>query len=105
MYIGVGSLTNVDDPDVNANEKDRATVIEFKPRRHWTPRLRTGVRNAVGLAFHPQPATVVSVNERDDSATTWSRLHHPRSGGGFYGWPYYYMGGTQDPRHLGNTPS
>ncbi len=24
--------------------------------------------------------------------------------GGFYGWPWYYMGGNQDPRHQGKHP-
>ena len=24
--------------------------------------------------------------------------------GGFYGWPYYYMGGNPDPRHKGKHP-
>ena len=24
--------------------------------------------------------------------------------GGFYGWPWYYMGGNQDPRHAGKHP-
>ena len=24
--------------------------------------------------------------------------------GGFYGWPWYYIGGNQDPRHAGKRP-
>ena len=26
------------------------------------------------------------------------------SEGGFYGWPWYYIGGNQDPRHEGKHP-
>jgi glucose/arabinose dehydrogenase/beta-lactamase superfamily II metal-dependent hydrolase len=106
MYIGVGSLTNVDDPDTNANEKDRATVIEFNPDGTGRRIYATGVRNAVGLAFHPQTGKLwVSVNERDDLGDNLvpDYITHVQDGG-FYGWPYYYMGGTQDPRHLGKHP-
>ena len=31
-------------------------------------------------------------------------LHHARSRGGFYGWPWYYIGGHQDPRLAGKHP-
>ena len=106
MYIGVGSLTNVDDPDVNANEKDRATIIEFNPDGSGRRIYATGVRNAVGLAFHPKTGKLwVSVNERDDLGDNLvpDYITHIEDGG-FYGWPYYYMGGTQDPRHAGKKP-
>ena len=106
MYIGVGSLTNVDDPDVNAQEKDRAVVIEFNPDGTGRRIYATGVRNAVGLAFHPKTGTLwVSVNERDDLGDNLvpDYITHIEDGG-FYGWPWYFMGGTQDPRHAGKHP-
>ncbi len=106
LYIGVGSLTNIDDPDVNAAEKDRATIIEFNPDGTGRRIYATGVRNAVGLAFHPQTGKLwVSVNERDDLGDNLvpDYITHLEDGG-FYGWPYYYMGGTQDPRHAGKHP-
>src|SRR5262245_59103427 len=31
MFVSVGSLTNIDDPDTNPKEKDRATILEFNP--------------------------------------------------------------------------
>ena len=106
MYIGVGSLTNVDDPDVNANEKDRATIIEFNPDGSGRRVYATGVRNAVGLAFHPKTGQLwASVNERDDLGDNLVPDYITSiKDGGFYGWPYYYMGGTQDPRHAGKKP-
>ena len=106
MFIGVGSLTNVDDPDVNANEKDRATIIEFNPDGSGRRIFATGVRNAVGLAVHPKTGQLwASVNERDDLGDNLvpDYITHIKDGG-FYGWPYYYMGGTQDPRHAGKKP-
>ena len=106
MYIGVGSLTNVDDPDVNASERDRATIIEFNPDGSGRRVFATGVRNAVGLAFHPKTGQLwVSVNERDDLGDNLVPDYITSiKEGGFYGWPYYYMGGTQDPRHAGKKP-
>ncbi len=106
MYIGVGSFTNVDDPDVNAAEKDRAVIIEFNPDGTGRRIYATGVRNPVGLAFHPQTGKLwVSVNERDDLGDNLvpDYITHIEDGG-FYGWPWFYMGGTRDPRHAGKHP-
>ena len=106
FYIGVGSLTNVDDPDVSAAEKDRATIIEFNPDGTGRRVYATGVRNPVGLAFHPKTGQLwVSVNERDDLGDNLvpDYITHIEDGG-FYGWPWFYMGGTQDPRHAGKHP-
>jgi glucose/arabinose dehydrogenase/beta-lactamase superfamily II metal-dependent hydrolase len=106
MYIGVGSLTNVDDPDVNAAEKDRAVILEFNPDGSGRRIYASGVRNAVGLAFHPKTGKLwVSVNERDDLGDNLvpDYITHIEEGG-FYGWPWFYMGGTQDPRHAGKHP-
>jgi glucose/arabinose dehydrogenase/beta-lactamase superfamily II metal-dependent hydrolase len=106
FYIGVGSLTNVDDPDVNAAEKDRAVILEFNPDGTGRRIYASGVRNAVGLAFHPQTGKLwVSVNERDDLGDNLvpDYITHIEEGG-FYGWPWFYMGGTQDPRHAGKHP-
>jgi glucose/arabinose dehydrogenase/beta-lactamase superfamily II metal-dependent hydrolase len=106
MFIGVGSLTNIDDPDVNAAEKDRAVIIEFNPDGSGRRIYATGVRNAVGLAFHPTTGKLwVSVNERDDLGDNLvpDYITHIEEGG-FYGWPWFYMGGTQDPRHAGKHP-
>ena len=106
MYIGVGSFTNVDDPDLNPAEKDRAVILEFNPDGTGRRIYATGVRNAVGLAFHPTTGKLwVSVNERDDLGDNLvpDYITHIEDGG-FYGWPWYYMGGTQDPRHAGKHP-
>jgi glucose/arabinose dehydrogenase/beta-lactamase superfamily II metal-dependent hydrolase len=106
MYIGVGSFSNVDDPDEKPAEKERAVILEFNPDGSGRRIYASGVRNAVGLAFHPQTGKLwVSVNERDDLGDNLvpDYITHIEDGG-FYGWPWFYMGGTQDPRHAGKHP-
>jgi glucose/arabinose dehydrogenase len=106
MFVGIGSLSNVDDPEVNAAEKDRATVLEFNPDGSGRRVYATGIRNPVGLAIHPRTGEVwVSVNERDALGDNLvpDYITHVEAGG-FYGWPYYYIGGNQDPRHEGKKP-
>ena len=106
MYVGVGSRSNVDDPDTTPEEKDRATILEFNVDGTGRRVYATGIRNAVGLAIHPTTGQLwVSVNERDNLGDNLvpDYITHVEDGG-FYGWPWYYMGGIQDPRHAGKHP-
>jgi len=106
MYVSVGSLTNVDDVESNPGEKDRATVLEFNPDGSGRRVYASGIRNPVGLAVHPQTGDVwVSVNERDALGDNLvpDYISHIEPGG-FYGWPWFYIGGHQDPRHAGKHP-
>ncbi len=106
MYVSVGSLTNVDDVASNPGEKDRATVLEFNPDGSGRRVYASGIRNAVGLAVHPQTGDVwVSVNERDALGDNLvpDYISHIEPNG-FYGWPWFYIGGNQDPRHAGKHP-
>jgi glucose/arabinose dehydrogenase len=106
MYVGVGSRSNVDDPDTTPEEKDRATILEFNPDGTGRRVYATGIRNAVGLAVHPKTGQLwVSVNERDNLGDNLvpDYITHVEDGG-FYGWPWYYIGGNQDPRHAGKHP-
>ena len=66
----------------------------------------TGIRNAVGLAIHPETGQLwASVNERDELGDHLvpDYVTHVEEGG-FYGWPWYYLGAHQDPRHKGKHP-
>jgi glucose/arabinose dehydrogenase len=106
MFVGVGSLTNVDDPDANPNEKERADILEFNPDGSARRVYAWGIRNPVGLAIHPHTGQVwASVNERDDLGDDLvpDYITHVDEGA-FYGWPWFYMGGHQDPRHAGKHP-
>ncbi len=103
LYVSVGSRSNVsDDP----GETRRACVLEFNPDGTGERIFASGIRNAVGLALHPVTGELWgSVNERDELGD-----HLPPDyitsikPGGFYGWPWYYIGGHQDPRHPGKHP-
>jgi glucose/arabinose dehydrogenase len=68
--------------------------------------LRSGIRNPVGLAIHPETGDLwTSVNERDELGDDLVPDYVTRvREGGFYGWPWYYLGPHQDPRHEGKHP-
>jgi glucose/arabinose dehydrogenase len=106
MFVSVGSYSNVDDPDTHARETRRAAILEFTPEGQFVKIYASGVRNAVGLAINPDTGQLwASVNERDDLGDDLppdyiTHIHED----GFYGWPWYYMGGIQDPRHRGKHP-
>jgi glucose/arabinose dehydrogenase len=106
MWIGVGSRSNVDDPDTTPAEKDRATVLEFNVDGTGRRVYASGIRNATGLAINPETRQLwVCTNERDnlgDNLVPDYITHVEESG--FYGWPWYYLGGNQDPRHDGKHP-
>ncbi len=106
MFVSVGSGSNVDDPDTHPGEFHRADVLEFKPDGTFVKVYASGIRNCVGEAINPATGDLwCSVNERDllgnhlvpDYITSVKE-------GGFYGWPWYYMGNKQDPRHPGTHP-
>lgn len=103
MFVSVGSLSNVTDDD---KEKDRAAIHEYRPDGSGFRLFATGIRNPVGLAVHPDTGDVwTSVNERDELGDHLVPDYVTRvREGGFYGWPWYYIGPNQDPRHAGRRP-
>jgi glucose/arabinose dehydrogenase len=106
MYVSVGSQSNVNDTDNNAKEFHRADVLEFNPDGTGVRVYAYGIRNCVGLEIHPQTGEVwCSTNERDGLGDDLvpDYITHVQEGG-FYGWPWYYMGGIHDPRHAGKHP-
>jgi glucose/arabinose dehydrogenase len=106
MFVSVGSASNVDDPDTTPAEKNRANILEFNPDGSGMRVYAYGIRNAVGLAIAPGTGELwCSVNERDGLGDNLvpDYITHVNAGG-FYGWPWWYMGGHQDPRHKGKHP-
>ncbi len=106
MLVSVGSASNVDDPDTTPAEKNRADVLEFNPDGSGMRVYAYGIRNCVGLAVNPITGELwCSVNERDALGDNLvpDYITHVQDGG-FYGWPWWYMGGHQDPRHPGAHP-
>jgi glucose/arabinose dehydrogenase/cytochrome c5 len=107
MFVGVGSSSNVDDTDTTPGEKNRADILEFNPDGTGMRVYAYGIRNAGGgLAIHPVTHELwCSVNERDGLGDNLvpDYITHVQEGG-FYGWPWWYIGAHQDPRHEGKHP-
>ena len=123
MFVAVGSLSNVaeDMPKKSADElrtwetahgvgaawgqeENRADVLVFDvgsigPGKPYA----TGIRNCVALAVQPGTGDLwCTVNERDGLGDNIVPDYSTRvREGGFYGWPWYYMGDKEDPRHAG----
>jgi glucose/arabinose dehydrogenase len=126
MFISVGSGSNVADgmpaktpEEIGAweagrargsawgNEANRADILVTDPEGREPLRFfATGIRNAVGLAVQPSTGRLwCSTNERDALGDDLvpDYITHVQEGG-FYGWPWYYMGAHEDPRHAGERP-
>ena len=106
MFVAVGSDSNVDDPDTTPEERNRADILEFNPDGSGMRIYAYGIRNPVGIAVNPKTGELwCSVNERDGLGDNLvaDYITHVQDGG-FYGWPWWYMGGHQDPRHRGKHP-
>jgi glucose/arabinose dehydrogenase len=100
MYVSIGSLSNVSD---TAAEADRARIFEFNPDGSGQKVYAWGIRNAVGIAIRPGSSELwMSTNERDGLGDDLPPDYISRvTPGGFYGWPWFYIGNRQDPRHKG----
>jgi glucose/arabinose dehydrogenase len=106
MFVSVGSRSNVDDPDLTPAETLRADILAFSPDGSGMRVYASGIRNAVGIAVQPRTGVLwASVNERDLLGDNLVPDYITRvREGGFYGWPWFYLGGNQDPRHAGKHP-
>jgi len=106
MFVSVGSASNVDDVDDNPKEFHRADVLEFTPEGKFIKVYASGIRNCVGEAINPVTGQLwCSTNERDNLGNNLVPDYITSvKEDGFYGWPWFYMGGHQDPRHVGKHP-
>jgi glucose/arabinose dehydrogenase len=107
LFVAVGSASNVDDTDTHPGEKDRADILQCDPANCVLSVYAYGIRNAGGgIAVNPETRELwCSVNERDalgDNLVPDYITHVQERG--FYGWPWWYMGPHQDPRHKGKHP-
>ena len=107
LFVAVGSASNVDDPDTHPGEKDRADILACDPANCNLSVYAYGIRNAGGgIRVSPETGELwCSVNERDALGDNLvpDYITHVQEGG-FYGWPWWYIGGHQDPRHEGKRP-
>ncbi|HMD76689.1 MAG TPA: PQQ-dependent sugar dehydrogenase [Terracidiphilus sp.] len=110
LFASVGSHSNVDDSDTHPEEFHRADVLEFTPEGKFIKVYASGLRNCVGEAINPITGELwCSTNERDSLGNNLppDYITHVQEDG-FYGWPWYYMGGPsggiQDPRNPDKHP-
>jgi glucose/arabinose dehydrogenase len=87
-------------------ETDRAAVLAFDRDGKNRKIFATGIRNCVGLAIQPQSGVPwCSTNERDALGDNLVPDYVTRvRENAFYGWPWFYIGGNEDPRHVGRRP-
>lgn len=125
MFVSVGSLSNVGESLARRDaawiarweashglgaawddEERRADVLVFSPEGRDGRVFATGIRNCVGLAVEPQTGEPwCSTNERDGLGDDLAPDYVTRvREGAFYGWPWYYIGPNEDPRHKGARP-
>ncbi|MEZ2331452.1 sorbosone dehydrogenase family protein [Mesorhizobium sp. RCC_202] len=125
LYLSVGSDSNVAEDMSTApkggiedwaksrplgaawgSEEGRADVLAFDPDGNNRRIVATGLRNCAGMAV--QPATGAPwcvVNERDDLGDDIPFEYATAvKNGAFYGWPWYYIGSNEDPRHKDARP-
>jgi len=102
IYAGIGSSTN-DGPEADPK---RATIVVMNADGSGQRIFASGLRNPSGLAIEPITGALwTTVNERDllgddlvpDFATSVVD-------GGFYGWPYSYLGQNVDPNSTIKRP-
>jgi glucose/arabinose dehydrogenase len=96
MFVSVGSQTNI---SIESDPR-RAAVLVGDPDGKNMRIYASGLRNAVGIAVNPQTGRLwATVNERDNiSDDVPSDYFTHIAEGGFYGWPYSYIGPHVDNR-------
>jgi len=88
------------------DETDRAVVRIFDPEGEQVRNYATGLRNCSGMTIQPQTDELwCTGNERDHlGADVVPDYLTTVQDGGFYGWPWYYIGDNEDPAHAGERP-
>ena len=102
LYVGVGSGSNVSPGE----DPVRAAINRYNPDGSGHETYAAGTRNPIGLHWYPETDTLwAAVQERDalgDDLVPDYFTHIQQ--GGFYGWPYAYIGPNEDPRNKGKAP-
>ena len=123
LYVAIGSQTNDAEgkrppPRAEAEalekteglglsaEPGRALVAAFDPEGKNRRVYASGLRNCSGVTIRPGSDELwCVVNERDMLGDNLPPDHAMRIvPGAFYGWPWYYIGTDEDPRHKGERP-
>lgn len=125
MYLSVGSGSNIAEDMTKAppggvaawakshplgeawgGEEARAAVWSFTPEGKDKKVVATGLRNCAGMTLQPATSQLwCVVNERDELGDNVPFEYAAHiTPGAWYGWPWYYLGNHEDPRHAGERP-
>jgi glucose/arabinose dehydrogenase len=101
LYVGVGSSGNL-----GVEPEPKATIQRFDDDGSNQTTFASGMRNATALAFHPQTGELWAlVQERDGLGDNLPSDYLTRvQQGGFYGWPYAYIGKHPQPGFASLAP-
>jgi glucose/arabinose dehydrogenase len=101
LFVSVGSRSNDDD-----DPEPRGSILVMNPDGSDRRSFVRGTRNPVGLAFHPTTGELwAAVEERDHLGDDLVPDYVTAlTAGGFYGWPFAYLGPHEDPFHKGERP-
>jgi len=96
MYLTIGSSGDL----VTGDPEMRAAIHRYNPDGTGHEAIAGGLRNTVGLRFYPGSTQLwASVEERTDAeGVPVADFFTSIKPGGFYGWPYAYVGPHADPR-------
>jgi glucose/arabinose dehydrogenase len=101
LFVGVGSSGNL-----GVEPEPKATIQRFDADGSNQTTFASGMRNATALAFHPQTGELWAlVQERDGLGDNLPSDYLTRvQQGGFYGWPYAYIGKHPQPGFANLAP-
>src|SRR5215467_14453049 len=101
LFVGVGSSGNL-----GVEPEPKATIQRFDSDGSNQVTYASGTRNPTALAFHPQTGDLWAlVQERDGLGDNLPNDYLIRvQQGGFYGWPYTYIGKHPQPGFANLAP-
>ena len=96
LFVSIGSKWN----EAIESDPRRAAIVVSDPDGKNAHIYASGLRNAVGIAFNPQSGELwAAVNERDQLGDDQPEDYFTHVvEGGFYGWPYSFLGSHVDNR-------
>ena len=103
LYVGVGSGSN----SSPGEDPRRAAINRYNVDGSGHEIYASGTRNPIGMRWYPGTDTLwAAVQERDDLGDDLvpDYFTHIQQGG-FYGWPYAYIGPNEDPTNKGLAPA
>ncbi|HEY0659521.1 MAG TPA: PQQ-dependent sugar dehydrogenase, partial [Pyrinomonadaceae bacterium] len=101
-YVSIGSETNA---SVETDPR-RAAISVYDPDGKNHRIFASGLRNPIGLAFNPVTKELwTAVNERDGLGDNLVPDYITSvKDGGYYGFPFAYIGQNEEPRRKGENP-